>query len=34
MPREAIPDEVYDAFNNKDANSQLMLVTTVTHGFG
>ena len=27
MPREAIPDEVYDAFNNKDANSQLMLVT-------
>ena len=29
LPREAIPDEVYDAFNNKDANSQLMLVTTV-----
>ena len=27
LPREAIPDEVYDAFNNKDANSQLMLVT-------
>lgn len=26
VPREILPDEVYDFFNNKDANSQLMAV--------
>ena len=27
LPREALPDDLYDFFNNADADSQLMLVT-------
>lgn len=27
LPREALPDSLYEFFNNKEANSQLMLVT-------
>ena len=26
IPREALPDDIYDFFNNKDADSQLMAV--------